>query len=78
MASRSKTSFEKRRKEVARKEKQKMKAERRVQRKLAKEQGIVLEEPEIVEGVEGAEGPEGVAESEAEEEPVEAVHGPNP
>ena len=51
MASRSKTSFEKRRKEVARKEKQKMKAERRAQRKLAKEQGIVLEEPEIVEGV---------------------------
>lgn len=62
MASRSKTSFEKRRKEVARKEKQKMKAERRAQRKLAKEQGIVLE-PEVAEvGETGVE----------EEQPVEA------
>ncbi len=62
MASRSKTSFEKRRKEVARKEKQKMKAERRAQRKLAKEQGIVLE-PEMGEAGEVAV---------EEEQPVEA------
>lgn len=69
MASRSKTSFEKRRKEVARKEKQKLKLERRAQRKLAKEQGIVLE-PEMGEFGEGNE----VGEDEAgvEEQPVEA------
>lgn len=61
MASRSKTSFEKRRKEVARKEKQKLKLERRAQRKLAKEQGIDLDQ-EIVEG----------GETVVEEHPVEA------
>ena len=36
MATRGKTTFEKRRKEMARKEKQNMKAERRAQRKLAR------------------------------------------
>ena len=61
MASRSKTSFEKRRKEVARKEKQKLKLERRAQRKLAKEQGIDLDQ-EVVEGGEVV----------VEEQPVEA------
>ena len=35
MATRSRTTFQKRQKELARKEKQRMKAERRAQRKLA-------------------------------------------
>ena len=35
MATRSRTTFQKRQKEMARKEKQRMKAERRAQRKLA-------------------------------------------
>ena len=41
MATRSKSTAEKRRKEMARKEKQRLKAERRAQRKLDLEQGIV-------------------------------------
>lgn len=72
MASRSKTSFEKRRKEVARKEKQKMKAERRAQRKLAKEQGISLG-PEMGEFGEGLDLDDG-DEAGEEEQPVEAGH----
>ena len=44
MATRTRTTFQKRQKELARKEKRQMKEERRAQRKLAHEGGAMSEE----------------------------------
>ncbi len=44
MATRTRTTFQKRQKELARKEKRQIKEERRVQRKLANEGGAMSEE----------------------------------
>src|ERR1035441_4704796 len=59
MATRSRTSFQKRQKEIARMEKQRDKAARRALRKLAppeSPEGDGLEGIEGIEGIEGAEG----------------------
>ena len=48
MAARSKSSFEKRRKEVARKEKQRQKLERRAERKLNKGQAVAEDGQPVV------------------------------
>ena len=56
MATRSRTSFQKRQKEIARMEKQRDKLARRAQRKLAPPGNPMGEELEGLEGIEGAEG----------------------
>lgn len=70
MPARSRTSFQKRQKELLRAEKQRDKAARRQARKLLpKEDGEVeVEVVEVVEGVEGVEGVEAAAGSEAQPE----------
>jgi hypothetical protein len=67
MATRSRTSFNKRQKELARLEKQRDKAARRVQRKLEKQQGVG-QGPEI-EGMESTLEPEESSEGEPHQEP---------
>lgn len=69
MAMRSRTTFKKRQKELARQEKQRDKAARRLQRKLQKHSPEVGEDPEA----EGGEGLEVVAPSNDAQTPGEML-----
>jgi hypothetical protein len=66
MASRSRTTFKKRQKEIARMEKQRDKAAKRMQRKADKAAGIV-EPDDDMDGIADLESPDGVETSEAVE-----------
>ena len=65
MASRSRTTFKKRQKELARMEKQRDKAAKRVQRKLEKNSPDGLDSPDGIDAVDGLEATDGT-------EPIDA------
>jgi hypothetical protein len=67
MATRSRTSFQKRQKEIARMEKQRDKLARRAQRKLAPPEP----EGDGLEGIEGLEGVEGIDGAQEPAEPTD-------
>jgi hypothetical protein len=64
LATRQKTTFQKRQKEMKRQEKQRMKADRRAQRSLAKRTGIPSPDESAIEPLDSQSEPEPTSESE--------------